>query len=185
MSFPWDGLPCPIFIHALGKSFPYSVSDCLPVPHTNPTELCKHFISSENVKWKGVLSAIPCSIAEMRDEHLHSPPSPEVKALLPYKHVVSGKQRSGAGGQPGCPDLGSDKHDRSSGLTTTHTHPCSCPSPGFWSSLAKGMQGFFSTYALTNAVLSGKEIVNSELEFFFLLKDVMAFFCYVWLLNLK
>lgn len=156
-----------------------------PTKTQTQTELCKHFISSENVKWKGVLSAIPCSIAEMRDEHLHSPPSPEVKALLPYKHVVSGKQRSGAGGQPGCPGLGSDKHDRSSGLTTTHTHPCSCPSPGCWSSLAKGMQGYFSTYALTNVVLSETERLLIQSWDFFLLKDAMAFFCYDWLLNLK
>lgn len=69
--------------------------------------------------------------------------SPDIKAFLPHDHVVSGNQRSGAAWLSGCHSLGSDKHNRSSGLNITHAHPCSCPSLGCWNSPANGMQGYF------------------------------------------
>lgn len=115
--------------------------------------------------------------------------SPEVKAFLPHNQVVSGHQSSGAGGQPGCCALGSDKHNRSSGLTTTHAHPCPCPCPGCWNSLAKGMDGYFSAYALSNctpnAVLSGTARLVIQSWGFFAKRCNRFFFGYVWLFNLK
>lgn len=135
---------CMIFILVtLGKSFSYSVSDWLLVFHTNFTELHNNFIFSEGVKWTGVLSTIPCYSTKMRDVHLHSPPPTRHQGFPSPRPCSQQKSKVWAAWLPGCHGLGSDKNNRSSGLTKTHAHPCYCPSLGRWNSLAYGMQGYF------------------------------------------
>lgn len=66
------------------------IACCLP--HTTHTELQNNFIFPD-VKWKGVLSAtVPCFIAEMGGEHLHSP------FLLPTGQTLPSPLQHRAGG---------------------------------------------------------------------------------------
>lgn len=137
---------CMTFIWvAPGKIFLYSVSDCLLAPHTNLTELYNQFIFSEDVTWKGILSATPSTIAKW-----------EMKTYIPLLSAgfsspwPCGQWKSKVWGRRAAWLLWPDKHNRYFGLITTHAHPCSCPSSGCWNSLAKGKQGYFSTYALSN-----------------------------------
>lgn len=131
-----------------GKIFSYSVSWC-PTQTSQSFTAILFFQKMSNGKESSL--QLPVLLQKWEMNPYIPLLSPEVKAFLPHNHVVSGNQRSGAGGQPGCCGLGSDKHNRSSGLTTTLPHPCSCPSPGCWNSLAKGMQSYFSASVLSNS----------------------------------
>lgn len=158
--------------HGMGCYVPISMSDvqigCLRenllmvlvivcwLPHTTLTELQNRFVCPEDVKWRGVHSAIiSCFIAEMRDEqHTLTIPASSFQRSKPSLPTTMQSSRwsveSKGLGHEGSLAWGLTNIMGLLDWPWLHAHPWPLPSPGHWNFLADDIWGYFSAHALSN-----------------------------------